>query len=425
MPLSLSFPGLIFGLLLLAAPSISNASPNKQYQQATSTESCLRQVTLDEFRAIALERSPLVCEIDSQYAREVAKAYDTEVFRNPELQFEQVYTRMELGGDSDPQTNASLAMPLRLSNFGAKSRVATLLRSAGDKQRRAKLLEFTQKLVSQYASLYVLQRSDEILAEAEKRATKKVELIHEGVEKGLLSEGDHQLFEGEKYRLQSQRAGLRSALAVLRYEQSLLLGTPCGMKAVTPSGLGDIPSESVLIDKARASEIGELARVELVSALSSEQRRLAELDAIPEFAPRVVYQHTNDGGDFVGAGISIPLPVFNRNRGSIESAVAEQEAARRKRELLADGGFEAQVVALRAAAASAREQAQIFQSKVVPAFSGALKSQEQLYAKGKGNVLQVWQTLRTYNEAQLEALTVWLEAVNARSRLAVLIGEEI
>jgi cobalt-zinc-cadmium efflux system outer membrane protein len=139
----------------------------------------------------------------------------------------------------------------------------------------------------------------------------------------------------------------------------------------------------------------------------------------------VVYQHTNDGGDFVGAGISIPLPVFNRNRGSIESAVAEQEAARRKRELLADGGFEAQVVALRAAAVSARDQAQIFQAKVVPAFSGALKSQEQLYAKGKGNVLQVWQTLRTYNDVQLEALTVWLEAVNARSRLAVLIGEEI
>jgi cobalt-zinc-cadmium efflux system outer membrane protein len=416
---------LISCLIALQPADISVADSKKEMQQAVSDNSCLRQVTLEEFRAIALEKSPLVAEIDSQYAREVAKAYDTEVFRNPEVQFEQVYTNMQLGGDNDPQTNASLALPLRLSNFGAKSRVAALIKSAGDKQRKAKLLELAQRLVSQYANLYALQKTDELLAEAEKRASKKVELIHEGVNKGLLSEGDHQLFEGEKYRLQSQRAGLRSALAVLRYEQSLLLGTPCSISALTPPNLGDLPDSTQLIKKAHSSEISELARVDLLASLNVEQRRLAELDAVPEFAPRIVYQHTNDGGDFLGAGISIPLPVFNRNRGNIESATAEQESARRKRELLSDGGFDAQVVALREAAASAAQQSRIFQSKVVPAFAGALQSQERLYSQGKGNVLQVWQTLRTYNDAQREALTVWLEAVSARSQLAILIGEEI
>lgn len=386
---------------------------------------CSRALTLDEFRAIALEKSPLVAEIDTQYAREVAQAYDTEVFKNPEVQFEQVYTRAHLRGDNDAQTNASVGLPLRLSNFGVKSRVAALLRQSGDVQRRAKLLEFTQRLVLLYSTMYVLQRSEELLLEAERRAAKKVELVHQGVKQGLLTEGDHQLFEAEKYRLQAQRAGLRANQAALQAELSGVLGTPCQIKAATPVTVSVLPHEEVLITKAKESSLSEGARAELVARLYGEQRRLAELDAIPEFAPRIVYQHTNDGGDFIGAGISVPLPLFNRNRGVIERTTAELAAAERRRDVLVGGGLETQVRALRIAAESSAEQANIFQRNVVPSFREALRSQEQLYAQGKGNVMQVWQTLRTYNDAQREALVVSLAAVTTRMQLSVLVGEEL
>jgi cobalt-zinc-cadmium efflux system outer membrane protein len=383
-------------------------------------------MSLEEYRALALERSPLVAEIDSRYASDVAQAYDTEVFRNPELQFEQVHTRMGLNGADDPQTNASLALPLRLSNFGAKSRVAALIRRAGDTQRKAALLGLTQRLVLQFNNLYYLQRSEELLGEAESRAARQVSLIHQGVSKGLLSEGDHYLFEGEMYRLRSQRAGVRAALEALRAEQAATLGTPCVIKAKAPVGLTALPSEQALIDSASRNELGDAARAALMTELSAEQLRLAELDAVPEFSPRLVYQHTNDGGDFVGAGISIPLPIFNRNQGARGRAAAELEVARRKGELLSAGGaLEQRVSALRLAALSADEQARIFQHKVVPAFESALKSQERLYSQGKGSVLEVWQTLRTYNEARRESLSVWLAAASARAQLVSFVGEEL
>jgi cobalt-zinc-cadmium efflux system outer membrane protein len=388
-------------------------------------QGCTREVTLGEFRAIALERSPLVAEIDSQYAREVAQAYDTEVFKNPEVQFEQAYTRMKLDGASDPQTNASIGLPLRLSNFGAKSHVAMLLRKAGDAQRRAALLELTQKLLLRYSNLYVLQRSEALLGEAERRAAKKVSVIHQGVQKGLLSEGDHRLFEGERYRLQSQRAGLHAAIAASQADLGMLLGTPCGIKASTAPSITDLPKNELVLARAKESDLSEEARAQLGTTLRAEQLRLAELDAVPEFVPRVIYQHTNDGGDFVGAGVSFPLPIFNRNRGSIERSSAELAAEQRKRDLLSTGGLEAQVRALYLAAASSATQARIFQEKVVPAFEDALRSQEQLYSEGKGSVLQVWQTLRAYNDTQREALQVWLGAVNARAQLSLLVGEEI
>lgn len=418
------FPPFLGSLLLLSygalLSSAASAAPTTAKQEV-----CTRAMALDEFRAIALEKSPIVAEIDSEYAREVAQAYDTEVFKNPEVQFEQVYTGAKLRGDNDPQTNASLGVPLRLSNFGAKSRVASLLRQSGDVQRRARLLELTQRLVLQYSTIYVLQRSEELMLEAEQRAAKKVALIHQGVKQGLLSEGDHQLFEAEKYRLQSQRAGLRASRAALQAELSLALGTPCQIKATTPAIISLLPHEDVLIAKARESSLSLGARAELLVRLNAEQKRLAELDAIPEVVPRIVYQHTNDGGDFVGAGLAMPLPLFNRNRGAIERTTAELAAAERRRQLFAAGGVEAQVRALRLAAESSAEQANIFERSVVPAFGGALRSQEQLFAQGKGNVMQVWQTLRTYNDAQREALVVSLAAINARVQLSIVVGEEL
>jgi hypothetical protein len=40
-------------------------------------------------------------------------------------------------------------------------------------------------------------------------------------------------------------------------------------------------------------------------------------------------------------------------------------------------------------------------------------------------VLQVWQTLRTYNDAERESLSVSLAAVAAKIQLSVLVGEEL
>lgn len=393
--------------------------------QQVSGNSCSRSLTLEEFKAIAFEKSPLVAEIDGEYAQQVARALETEVLANPEASAEQVYTRMKIGGADDAQTNASIGQPLRLSNFGSRARVGALLRRAGDTQKRAKLLELSQKLTMQFFALRAFQRADAILVNSEALASRQLLAIHEGVKKGLLSEGDHKLFEGEKYRLQAQRKGLQSSMKTLQAEISNSLGEACAIETKGDPFLVAIPDEVTLLSKAQQSDLSEVSRAELVLSLSAEQEKLARLDAFPEFTPRLVYQHTNDGGDFVGAGIAIPLPLFNRNQASTTRAEAEQNTARRKRDFLLQGGLESKVKALRSAAVSAAEQADIYSKKVVPAFHEALRSQERLYAQGKGSVLQVWQTLRTFNDAEREALAVWLAAATARMQLSLLVGEEV
>jgi cobalt-zinc-cadmium efflux system outer membrane protein len=392
---------------------------------AVPGSSCERSLALDELQSLALEKSPLLAEIDSEYANQISEAFNTEVMINPELQAEQAYASMGLNGDNDPQANVSLAQRLKLSNFGQRQRVATLLRKVGDTQRGAKLLELTQKINLQFYTLHALQRSEKILIDSEELASKKVVLVHQGVLKGLLSEGDHKLFEAEKFRLQAQRRGLQASIHALQSELSKAVGSACIWSARSEPVFSALPSEEELLAKARASRLSDMTRADLMLGLASEQVRLAELDRYPEIAPRIIYQHTNDGGDFIGAGIAIPLPLFNRNQGDIARAQAVETAARRKKEVLSEGGLEAQIRALRSAVIAASEQVEMYTSKVVPAYEAALRSQERLYAQGKGNVLQVWQTLRLFSEARNEALTLWLNVATLRIQLSLLVGEEI
>jgi len=392
---------------------------------AMTDERCALPLSFEEFRAYAFSKSALIMEIDRDYAIEVAKAIDTELWANPELSVEQVYTRMNLNGDSDPQINAYLSQPIKLSNFGKRDRVATLIRRAGDVRKRAKLLEFSQKLLLQYAALYSLQVTDKILGAAEEMSAARVTALNKGVKEGLISEGAHSLFIGERFRLKAQREGLAASLEALRGEISSLIGSSCRVVATVRPPLSAVPSLDDLRRRAKESELSESSRVDVLEVLASEQVALADLDAVPSLVPRFVYQHTNDGGDFVGAGISIPLPFWNRNQAESTRADAERRAVTARKTFLNGGGLDSTVSSLRLAASSAQRQVEIYRTKVVPSFEVAFKAEERLYKEGKGSLLDLWQTFRAMNEARLSELTLQTEAVKYRAELSVLVGEEI
>jgi outer membrane protein TolC len=186
-----------------------------------------------------------------------------------------------------------------------------------------------------------------------------------------------------------------------------------------------LPSVEALVERAQASEISEASRAEILARLASEESRVAALDAVPQFAPRVTYQHTNDGGDFFGVGIAVPLPIWDRNQGERGRTEAEARLAVVRAKVLAAGGLEVQVRDLFTAATLAHEQAETYERRVAPSFLSALRAEERLYGQGKVSVIQVWQTFRAFVEADLRRIQLRLEAASLRSQLSVLVGEEV
>ena len=408
---------ILFLLVILnLKPSLSSAE---------TSNVCRDKITIDEFRAMVLNGTPIVAEIDHVYAQELAKAFDIKVFSNPEFQIEQTYTGMKLNGDQDPQSQVSLGQPLRLSNFGARSKVSDLLVKSGDSQKQLQLLEIMQKMQLKFYSLSSLTKNKEVLNQAISLASKKVETLKIGVQKGLFSQGDEKIFEGEKFRLEAIKEGLQANISMLQNEISKDLGLNCMIDVNTTYHLSKIPDLDQLLEKSKNNHISEFSRIEVLSNLVEAQKDLAKLDIIPQINPRFVYQHTNDQGDFFGAGITIPIPMFNRNQSEIIRTDAQSQVVKRKQKYISDGGFELELRNLRSAAVSLGTQAEIYESKVIPAYASALENQERMYQMGKANVIQVWQSLRTLYEAKLQYVDYLLQAFQSRSKLSIVVGEEI
>ena len=417
----------VFRLIVLSTSLClcSAALPVSATPSIVKPHRCELKTSLEEFRAHALANSPLVAEIDRDYAMQLAKAIDTSLWANPEISAEETWTRMYVGGANDPQSSVTLSQPIKLSNFGKRDRVADLLRKAGDTEKNIKLLGFAQETTVNFIRLFILQETVRILQLAEDDAIRKVAAVTRPVREGLLSQGSEALFQGERYRLEAQRIGAEASLATLRSELAMSLGTTCCVVATHAPKFSKIPSAETLLEKARSSRISAKARFDIMQEVTAEQLRLAELDAFPAVAPRVVYQHTNDGGEFVGAGITLPLPLWNRNQAEITRASAEKEYAKRTSHLINTGGLELQVTSTHTAAVSSDRQAEIYTAQVEVAFKDALSAEERAYASGKGGVLDVWQTFRALNEARVAGLSFRQQAAMARARLSILVGEEV
>ena len=393
---------------------------------STSPTNCIMSPSLDEFRAYALKNSSVVREIDVAYANELADAFDHSVLINPELQAEQTFTGMKLQGANDGQTTVTLAQPFKFSNFGSRERVSNLIREAGDAQKQISLLEFTQDLNLQYLSLGTLEESVEILNRAKSRANKKIELIRDGVKKGLFNLGEEKLFEAESALLDAQLLGIEVQLSEFKAKVAKILGSNCEIRINRSKGKQEnIPNINMLIEKSHGSKISENSRLKIFSKLANEKMETAKLDAFPTLSPRFVYQHTNDTGDFYGAGFTIPLPLWNRNQGEIMRATSMSGLVQQKQIFLDEGGLQNQLANLLNAATAAKAQSEIYTNKVVPNFKIALEVQEKIYTQGKGNILQVWQMQRALYESQMKELELWVESLKSRIKLSILVGEEI
>jgi hypothetical protein len=196
-------------------------------------------------------------------------------------------------------------------------------------------------------------------------------------------------------------------------------------RAESPEKLVELPSLESLHDDASESPLSVKARLKILEKLAEEQQELSELDSYPAFAPRLIYQHTNDGGDFFGVGISIPLPVWDKNLPEQQRVAATLKEIDAQKEILTPEILNSQINYLSIANQNLEKQLTLYDTKVISSFKSSLKLQENLFAEGRGDLSQIWQGLRLVSETEEDALKLWSNAIAARIKLSLLIGKEV
>lgn len=143
----------------------------------------------------------------------------------------------------------------------------------------------------------------------------------------------------------------------------------------------------------------QAARSRIQGALAAIRRQ--EVQPIPNLLTQVGVAHDNASGDEIAnVQVGVPLPIFNRNQGTIRLALAEYQRACRDSERLQLQLRDELAVAFRNFQ-QAKYQVERYETEILDNARESLRLTEEVYEVGEVNFLRVLTARRSYFETSL------------------------
>ena len=403
----------------------------------------------------------------SQPAREVTVAalVDEAILNHPELQaarlevdaagarIQQAGLRpnpmLELGGQKalGPDNNVSIGVSLPLDLNGRKEGRVGVAERERD-VRRAQLADRERRLRAE-----IRMKAGEVLA-ARRNLTTTVELldtnqralevVRNRVREGAAPAIDENIQLVEVNRLEASRTILTSRVEVLFLQLKTAAGVPADMSLALRDELRVTPVD---VDADRAIALALEQRPDIRSARAetaagTARMRKEQAEARWDASVNVGYQRMDTGFDlmaqtasgslrpiqdvfhYFGAGVSIMLPVRNRNQGNIAAAEAETRAAER-RVRLAELTARQEVAAALAQQAAARRAVDLYENGVRDVARRNVDIVRQSYELGRGSLLDVVGEQRRYLEVETGFTMVLKDLYDAAVEIERAIGAPV
>jgi cobalt-zinc-cadmium efflux system outer membrane protein len=250
-----------------------------------------------------------------------------------------------------------------------------------------------------------------------------VDQVSQLVEKGVLKVPDLILAKSEVYNTRGVLEAARAARLKAWQDLRRALGMTEG--AFTVEGKLDTPSSilqaEALVQTALERRPDLRARQ---AALSEAEARLklavADRFGNPNLGPDYEYNETRV--NFIGAQMTVPLPIFNTRRGEICQRQAERSRAildLRNTETVIRQDVTAALERLQ----NARAWADTYRSHALPELESSLKDMESLFDQGGVPVLSVIDIRRKLLRARDSYLDVLFELAQAQADLAAAVAD--
>jgi outer membrane protein, heavy metal efflux system len=393
-------------------------------------------LTLPAARAAARQASPDLRAAREAVAAAAARERQAAALPNPTLAYGREQTSR--GGQRNAQDVAQLEQPLEIGGQRGVRREAARLRGAAAAARLA---------VAEAQLDFDVARAYATAVAAERRATLAEQAAGaftdaERVSDRRLAAGDVSGYAARRLRLEAARyASLRAEAALARRTARIALASLIGARADTlalPLTLGDsaVRAASSLPDADSLRAVAVRSRAELRAAVleadaAAAEARLAARERIPSPTLAAGYKHErvedgvtgSSGASLSGfvAGISLPLPLFDRRQGAVEAATAET----RRRQAETDALRVRVAREVDEAAESLRAvEAQV--AALAPELGegsrSAMRAVQAAYAEGEITLVEWLDAVRAYQEAESSYATLQAEAAVRRAALERAVG---
>lgn len=376
-------------------------------------------LSLEQALDLATSRSYVVSAAQREFQAQDAAVRQAGAWRNPELA-----ASVEDSRNATRTTATTLNIPIELGGKRA-ARVKAALRShdLAQVELGQAQAEVRSTTIAAYFAVLAAQERAKLAADSATLATDGARAVSRRVAAGKVSPVDATRAQVDRANAQLEAAEAQAELATARHALAALWGdTEPRFVRVT----GDV---NTIPERAPWTEL--MSRLEdapaLLAARAEVDRRKALVDverskAVPDVTLSVGAKRDNELGRTQAiVGLSIPLPVFDRNQGGV------LEASRRADK--AEDDFQAArlraLTELQGAAAQltvARTSLQVLQSTVLPAAQQAYESAIRGFEAGKSAFLDVIDAQRSLLQARARYLNTLSHAYQAATAIDRLLG---
>jgi outer membrane protein, heavy metal efflux system len=388
---------------------------------ATATSNAFTPLTLDEAVAMALANSPRLMSAVAAILARQAEHQQTGLLPNPELAVE----AEDFAGRGAYQGLNSAEI-----TYG----VTQLVEIGGKRSSREAVSEQRVRLSEQdYKAEYLNVIRDVTIAYVETVAAQeelKLAKEQQKLTEDLLKEVNVRVNAAREPLIQRSKAEIMVSTATLdqaraerefKHTQHVLASMLGGHHetytldresffAVTP------PNSEAEVEAALAAN-PNLKRREAEYARSEALLELEKAQGVPD--PRInlgLRDYRESDSQALVAGISIPIPVFNRNQGSIERA--RQEVAKAKSDAAATKIMvQNEAFQVLEEMINAHAQAESLKTSILPAAEKAFRLSREGYRAGKFAYLEVLDSQRTLFEARAQYIAALKDYHKARAQV--------
>ena len=285
-------------------------------------------LALNTFDEYVMDNAPRAKLIQKAYARDVAESEASLQWRNPEFEFEA--ERLSNDAGTEKETAYMLGKDITMPWVHAQHKSAQKEHLvAMEAKRDAELLLLIAEMKSDYVELQLTNTKRERLSRLESVIDDITEYAADQYQEGLISDLHQQLtrlslmnIRGSLVSLKQQQRELVDQFKTdlgLGEEQNVVLTTRIGFTPQDPARI-----EPALINLEQNPEYqAHLHRQQTLK----KQIALEKMSFLPEMHITGGYKEAGD--DFKGyvIGLSVPLPIFDRNRPKVEQSRIDYESA--------------------------------------------------------------------------------------------------
>lgn len=294
---------------------------------------------------------------------------------------------------------------------------------AGGEVARARMADLRRTLradvVSAYAAAGLSESNASISRQSAEYLGEEARIAGIRWKAGDISKSDLDQIEIAAARLELDAATAETESRARRVDLELLLGLsqPVGTSVLADSleALADRSEQSAPTGSAGTRADLAAARARLDQAASD--LRLQRAIRVPDVTLVGQYEHEPPvRSNSVGAGLSLPIPLWNRNAGEIRAAeAAKEDAARAVRQIEAE--IAAEIVRARAAYDEAMVRWKRYRDDLRPRSAEIRLTVSHAYEKGGASLLDLLQAERSDNDVRLSTMQAARDAVLAAAEL--------